>query len=110
MPMEDNINEIYRARQELAIRNDDLTSQIRQLSKKVEILENQRKIISAERKAELDEFNKMRRYITDKLTDMVRALDDNSKIELLIRLTREAERKAEHGKDGGDAETNKNTI
>ncbi len=99
MPMEDNINEIYRTRQELAIRNDDLTSQIRQLSKKVEILENQRAIISAERKAELDELNNMRRYITDKLTDMVRALDDNSKIELLLRLTREAGRKTENDED-----------
>lgn len=99
MPMEDNINEIYRARQELAIRNDDLTSQIRQLSKKVEILENQRGIISAERKAVLDELNNMRRYITDKLTDMVRALDDNSKIELLLRLSREAGRKTENDED-----------
>lgn len=99
MPMEDNINEIYRARQELAIRNDDLNAQIRQLTKKVEILENQRGIISAERKATLDELNNMRRYITDKLTDMVRALDDNSKIELLLRLSREAGRKTENDED-----------
>lgn len=99
MPMEDNINEIYRTRQELAIRNDDLNAQIRQLTKKVEILENQRGIISAERKAVLDELNNMRRYITDKLTDMVRALDDNSKIELLLRLSREAGRKTENDED-----------
>lgn len=48
MSMEDNINEIYRMRQEFSNHND-LTAQIRQLAKKLEILQNKFDSLTAER-------------------------------------------------------------
>ena len=105
MPMEESQDQdklklcnLLQERQALTIRNDALQHEVYQLKKKVEILESQRESLSAERNTCLDELNNMRRYITDKLSDRVRALDDYSKIKLLLRLSREA------GREGRGAE------
>ena len=105
MPMEEpqdqdklKLCNLLQERQALTIRNNDLQHQINQLTKKVEILESQRESALAERNTYLDELNAIRTYITEVLTDRVRALEDKQKIKLLLRLSREA------GREGRGAE------
>lgn len=109
MPMEETQDQdklklcnLLQERQALTIRNDALQHEVYQLKKKVEILESQRESLSAERNQYLDDLNGMRNYITEVLTDRVRALEDKQKIKLLLRLSREAGREgrgAEHDED-----------
>lgn len=91
MPMEDNINEIYRTRQELAIRNDDLTAQVRQLTKKVEILQSQRDSITAERDTYFEELKEIRDAVSDVLSELIQAISDEEKIKLIVRLSKKDE-------------------
>lgn len=91
MPMEDNINEIYRTRQELAIRNDDLNAQIRQLTKKVEILQSQRESLVAERDTYFEELKEIRDAVSDVLAELIQTISDKEKIKLIIRLSRKDE-------------------
>lgn len=91
MPMEDNINEIYRARQELAIRNDDLNAQIRQLTKKVEILQSQRESLTAERDTYFEELKQIRDAVSDVLDELIQTISDKEKIKLIVRLSRKDE-------------------
>lgn len=91
MPMEDNINEIYRMRQELAIRNDDLTAQVRQLTKKVEILQSQRDSITAERDTYFEELKQIRDAVSDVLAELIQTISDKEKIKLIVRLSRKDE-------------------
>lgn len=91
MPMEDNINEIYRARQELTIRNDDLTAQVRQLTKKVEILQSQRDSITAERDKYFEELKGIRDAVSDVLAELIQTISDQEKIKLIIRLSKKDE-------------------
>lgn len=91
MPMEDNINEIYRTRQELAIRNDDLNAQIRQLTKKVEILQSQRDSITTERDTYFEELKELRDAVSDVLAELIQTISDKEKIKLIIRLSRKDE-------------------
>ena len=89
--MEDNINEIYRTRQELAIRNDDLNAQIRQLTKKVEILQSQRDSITAERDTYFEELKEIRDAVSDVLAELIQTISDKEKIKLIIKLSRKDE-------------------
>ncbi len=91
MPMEDNINEIYRTRQELAIRNDDLNAQIRQLTKKVEILQSQRDSLTAERDTYFEELKEIRDAVSDVLAELIQTISDKEKIKLIVRLSRKDE-------------------
>ena len=91
MPMEDNINEIYRTRQELAIRNDDLNAQIRQLTKKVEILQSQRDSVTAERDTYFEELKEIRDAVSDVLAELIQTISDKEKIKLIVRLSRKDE-------------------
>ena len=91
MPMEDNINEIYRARQELTIRNDDLTAQVRQLTKKVEILQSQRESLAAERDTYFEELKGIRDAVSDVLAELIQTISDKEKIKLIIKLSRKDE-------------------
>lgn len=91
MPMEDNINEIYRTRQELAIRNDDLNAQVRQLTKKVEILQSQRESLAAERDTYFEELKGIRDAVSDVLAELIQTISDKEKIKLIIKLSRKDE-------------------
>lgn len=92
MPMEDNINEIYRMRQELAIRNDDLTAQVRQLTKKVEILQSQRDKATEDRSQYFNELNCLRAAIFDELIELIKSMSDEEKIKLIGRLSKRNEK------------------
>lgn len=91
MPMEDNINDLFRMRQELTIRNDDLTAQIRQLTKKVEILQSQRESLAAERDTYFEELKEIRDAVSDVLAELIQTISDKEKIKLIIRLSRKDE-------------------
>ena len=92
MPMEDNINDLFRMRQELTIRNDDLTAQVRQLTKKVEILQSQRDSITAERDTYFEELKEIRDAVSDVLAELIQTISDKEKIELIVRLSRKDEK------------------
>lgn len=92
MPMEDNINEVYRMRQELAIRNDDLTAQVRQLTKKVEILQSQRDKATEDRSQYFNELNCLRAAIFDELIELIKSMSDEEKIKLIGRLSKRNEK------------------
>lgn len=91
MPMEDNINDLFRMRQELTIRNDDLTAQVRQLTKKVEILQSQRDSITAERDTYFEELKQIRDAVSDVLAELIQTISDKEKIKLIVRLSRKDE-------------------
>lgn len=91
MPMEDNINDLFRMRQELTIRNDDLTAQVRQLTKKVEILQSQRDSITAERDTYFEELKEIRDAVSDVLAELIQTISDKEKIKLIIKLSRKDE-------------------
>lgn len=91
MPMEDNINDLFRMRQELTIRNDDLTAQVRQLTKKVEILTSQRDSLTAERDTYFEELKGIRDAVSDVLAELIQTISDKEKIKLIIRLSRKDE-------------------
>jgi uncharacterized protein (UPF0335 family) len=91
MPMEDNINDLFRMRQELTIRNDDLTAQVRQLTKKVEILQSQRDSITAERDTYFEELKGIRDAVSDVLAELIQTISDKEKIKLIIKLSRKDE-------------------
>lgn len=91
MPMEDNINDLFRMRQELTIRNDDLTAQVRQLTKKVEILQSQRESLAAERDTYFEELKEIRDAVSDVLAELIQTISDKEKIKLIIRLSKKDE-------------------